>query len=264
MHTRRAVLRLLAGCAGALGLGLQAGSAPAEADLSEVIARIKPSVVAIGTFQKTRSPPFLFRGTGFAVGDGTLIATAAHVVAETLQTDNRETMMILASVSGSREPQGREAKAIAVDKIHDVALLRITGTPLATLTFGNSDVVRDGSSVAFTGFPLGTALGFYPVTHRGMIASHAPIALPAPNASSLDGRVIQGIKANPFLLFQLDATTFPGHSGSPLYDGASGEVVGIVNMGFLKGTKDTAVGQPSGISFAVPISHLQELIRSVR
>jgi hypothetical protein len=110
--------------------------------------------------------------------------------------------------------------------------------------------VRDGSSVAFTGFPLGTALGFYPVTHRGIVASHAPVALPAPNAATLDGRVIQGIKANPFLLFQLDATTFPGHSGSPLYDGASGEVVGIVNMGFLKGTKDTAVGQPSGISFA--------------
>jgi len=258
------VLRLLAASAAALAWGLLAGGARAEADLSEVIARVKPSIVAIGTFQKTRSPPFLFRGTGFVVGDGTLIATAAHVVAEALQTDNRETMMILASVPGSRDPQGREAKAIAVDKVHDVALLRITGTPLATLTIGNSDAVRDGSSVAFTGFPLGTALGFYPVTHRGIVASHAPVALPAPNAANLDGRVIQGIKANPFLLFQLDATTFPGHSGSPLYNGASGEVVGIVNMGFLKGTKDTAVGQPSGISFAVPISHLQELIGSVR
>ncbi len=28
-----------------------------------------------------RSPPFIFRGTGFAVGDGTLVATNAHVVA---------------------------------------------------------------------------------------------------------------------------------------------------------------------------------------
>jgi S1-C subfamily serine protease len=264
VHAHRTLLCFTAACAGALALGLQAGAVRAEADLSDVIARIKPSIVAIGTFQKTRSPPFLFRGTGFAVGDGTLIATAAHVVAEALQTDNRETMMILAMVPGAREPQGREAKAIAVDKVHDVALLRITGTPIATLTFGNSDAARDGSSVAFTGFPLGTALGFYPVTHRGIIASHAPVALPAPNAATLDGRVIQGIKANPFVLFQLDATTFPGHSGSPLYDGASGEVVGIVNMGFLKGTKDTAVGQPSGISFAVPISHLQELLGSVR
>jgi len=41
-------------------------------------------------------------------------------------------------------------------------------------------------------------------------------------------------------------------------------VLGIVNMGFLKGTKDSAVGQPSGISFAVPIQYLQELVRSVR
>jgi S1-C subfamily serine protease len=97
-----------------------------------------------------------------------------------------------------------------------------------------------------------------------MIASHAPVVMPAPNASTLDSRVIQGIKASSFLLFQLDATTFPGHSGSPLYDAASGDVVGIVNMGFVKGTKDTAIGQPSGISFAVPIQHLQELIRSVR
>jgi S1-C subfamily serine protease len=264
VNARRIVLRLLGVCAGALALGLPAAGARADADLPDTIARIKQSVVAIGTFQKTRSPPFLFRGTGFVVGDGTLIATAAHVVAETLQTDNREIMMILASVPGSREPQGREAKAIAVDKVHDVALLRITGTPLATLTVGNSDAVRDGTSVAFTGFPLGTALGFYPVTHRGIIASHAPVALPAPNAATLDGRVIQGIKSNPFLLFQLDATAYPGHSGSPLYDGATGEVVGIVNMGFLKGMKDTAVGQPSGISFAVPISHLQELLGTVR
>ncbi len=44
----------------------------------------------------------------------------------------------------------------------------------------------------------------------------------------------------------------------------TGEVVGIVNMGLLKGTKDAAVGQPSGISFAVPIQHLQELLRGVR
>ena len=37
------------------------------------------------------------------------------------------------------EPQAREAKAIAVDKVHDVALLRITGAPLPALTLGNSD-----------------------------------------------------------------------------------------------------------------------------
>jgi S1-C subfamily serine protease len=173
-------------------------------------------------------------------------------------------MMILVQVPGTPETQGREVKAIAVDKVHDVALLRISGAPLPTLTLGSSDVVRDGQNVAFTGFPFGSALGFYPVTHRAIVAAIVPIALPGPNAAKLDSRVVQGLKSTPFSLFQLDSITFPGHSGSPLYDGDSGEVVGIVNMGLLKATKDAAVGQPSGISFAVPIQHLQELLRGVR
>ena len=35
-------------------------------------------------------------------------------------------------------------------------------------------------------------------------------------------------------------------------------------MGLLKGTKDAAIGQPSGISFAVPARFLQDLIRESR
>jgi serine protease Do len=188
--------------------------APAQTGRADAVARLKPAVVAVGTFQKTRSPPFVFRGTGFAVDDGTLIATAAHVVVDKLRAEDRETMMVLVQVPGKREPHGREAKAIAVDRAHDLALLRITGAPLPTVTFGNSDAVRDGQSIAFTGFPLGTALGFHPVTHRGIIASSTPIAMPGANAARLDARVIQGLKAGPFVLFQLDATAYPGHSGA--------------------------------------------------
>jgi S1-C subfamily serine protease len=256
--------RRLAILACAAGLAVAASLAHAQESLVDTIARLKPGIVAVGTFQKTRSPPFVFRGTGFAVGDGTLIATAAHVVAEALQTENREIMAILHQVPGTRVPQGQEATAIAVDKVHDVALLRITGTRLPTLPLGDSEKVREGQGVAFTGFPLGTALGYFPVTHLGIIASLVPAAMPSANASRLDPKVIQGLKSGPFVLFQLDATTFPGHSGSPLYDTATGEVVGIVNMGFLKSIKDSAVGQPSGISFAVPIQHLQELLRAPR
>ena len=241
-----------------------AGRARAQQGLADTVVRLKPAVVAVGTFQKTRSPPFLFRGTGFAVGDGTLIATAAHVVAESMQVENQEIMMVLAQGSSASQPQAREAKAIAVDKVHDVALLRITGAPLPTVVLGKSEAVRDGVSVAFTGFPLGTTLGFHPVTHRAIVAAVVPAAIPGPNAASLNPRVIQGIRAGEFALFQLDATAYPGHSGSPLYDATSGDIIGIVNMGLLKGMKDSAIGQPSGISLAVPIQYLRELIGSVR
>jgi S1-C subfamily serine protease len=151
-----------------------------------------------------------------------------------------------------------------VDKVHDLALLRITGAPLPAVTLGNSEAVRDGQSIAFTGFPMGTTFGFFPVTHRGIIASSTPIALPGATAAKLDGRVVQGLRSGTFVVFQLDATSHPGHSGSPLYNGDSGEVIGVVNLGALKGRKDAAVGQTSGISFAVPIRHLQDLIRSSR
>jgi S1-C subfamily serine protease len=235
-----------------------------HAGLADVVERIKPSVVAVGTYQKTRSPPFVFRGTGFAVDDGTLVATNAHVLPDLLQTDERETMMVLVHVPGAREPQAREAKAIAVDKEHDLALLRISGARLPVVTIGNPETARDGQSVAFTGFPLGNALGFHPVTHRGIIASRTPIAIPGATARQLDPRIVRSLKSGPFTLFQLDATAYPGHSGSPLYDADSGEVIGIVNMALVKGIKDAAVGQPSGISVAVPAHFLQDLLRGSR
>jgi serine protease Do len=60
---------------------------PALADNTiSTIERVKGSVVAIGTFQQTRAPAFQFRATGFAVGDGSLIATNAHALPATLDS----------------------------------------------------------------------------------------------------------------------------------------------------------------------------------
>jgi serine protease Do len=233
------------------------------AGLPEVVEGVKPSIVAVGTFQKTRSPPFVFRGTGFAVGDGTLIATVAHAVSPEAQGDPPETLMVLVSVPGAREAQGREAKPVAVDRVHDVALLRIGGAPLTALTLGNSKEVRDGAAIAFTGFPFGNAFGFNPVTHRGIVSSQPPIAMPSPNAKQLDSRVIRGVNAGPFVLFQLDAIAYAGHSGSPVYAAETGTVIGLISM-TLKGSKDAAIGLATGISFAVPVQYVEDLIRGLR
>jgi S1-C subfamily serine protease len=87
--------------------------------------------------------------------------------------------------------------------------------------------------------------------------------LPSPNAKQLDVRVIRSVNSGSFPVFQLDATAYPGHSGSPLYDAETGDVVGVVNMA-VKATKEAAVGQATGISFAVPIKYVQELLRGIR
>ena len=241
-----------------------AGYAEVVAGLPETIERVKPSIVAVGTYQKLRSPAFVYRGTGFVVGDGTLIATNAHVVPETLQADSRETIVVLTANPNSRDPRALEAKPVAVDKDHDVALLRIVGATLPALTLSDVGAVREGQSVAFTGFPIGNVLGFVPVTHRGTIAALTPIALPAATAAQLDQRVLRRLQTGAFTVFQLDATAYPGNSGSPLYDTETGGVIGIINMVFVKSTKESALSQPTGISFAVPAQYLQELMRNAR
>ena len=236
---------------------LFAGAASAE--LAEVIERVKPSVVVIGTYQLTRSPQFVMRGTGFVVGDGRQVATNSHVLPEVLDTAAGETLVV-ASRAGPSGAQQRSARAVAVDKAHDIALLRIDGQALPALTLHESAPVREGQSIAFTGFPIGSVLGFIPVTHRGIVSAITPIALPSPTARQLSGTLINRLKNGAFDIFQLDATAYPGNSGSPVYDEETAAVIGIINMVYVKGSKEAALSQPSGISYAIPVDYLARLL----
>jgi S1-C subfamily serine protease len=141
-----------------------------------------------------------------------------------------------------------------------LAVLKMDGPPLRALKLGEPDGVREGQSVLFTGFPIGNVLGVFAATHRGMVAAITPIAIPPPMAAQLDLRVFRRLTTGSFPVLQLDATAYPGNSGSPVYDPESGNVLGIINMVFVKGTKEAALTQPSGITYAIPASHLQALL----
>jgi S1-C subfamily serine protease len=240
---------------------------PAHADRMATIDRVKGSVVAVGTFVRTRSPQFQFLGTGFAVGDGTLIVTNAHVLPAMIDPAKMEVLAVLIpgpTKDGSAQTQVREAKQIAVDAASDVGVLKMSGTPLPALKIRASDAVKEGQEIFFTGYPIGAVLGPYPATHRGMISAITPIAIPQVRAGDLDANTLRRLASGAFPVFQLDATAYPGNSGSPLYDPDSGEVLGVVNMVFVKGTKESALTQPSGITYAVPSSHLEELLKKLR
>jgi len=241
-----------------LGFALHAPDAGAQAP--ETIARVKQSIVAVGTYQKTRNPPFVFRGTGFAIGDGTLIATNAHVLPETIAAESGEALIIVMPVGGGQLHR-REVTRSAVDAEHDLAVLKLTGPPLPALELADSSTVREGQTFGFTGFPIGTILGLTPVTHRAMVSAVTPIVLPATSAKQLDAKAINRLKTGPFAVFQLDATAYPGNSGSPLYDD-NGRVVAVLNMVFVKGSREAALNQPSGIAFAIPVRYLRELLGS--
>jgi serine protease Do len=65
-------------------------------------------------------------------------------------------------------------------------------------------------------------------------------------------------------VFQLDATAYPGNSGSPVFDPDTGEVIGIINMVLVKAGKESVLAQPSGITYAIPASHLATMIAAQR
>jgi len=241
-------------------LALSGTSPPAHSDSAvAIIERVKPSVVAVGTYQRTRSPGFQFRATGFVVGNGTLIATNAHALPSALDNEHREVLAIAIPGAGG-EPAVREARQIAADTGTDLALLKVGGQPLPALELAGADGAKEGQTVLFTGFPIGGVLGIFPATHRGMISAITPIAIPPPTAANLDVHLYRRLADGAFPVLQLDATAYPGNSGSPVYDAETGEVLGIVNMVFVKGSKETALTQPSGITYAIPAEHLKKLL----
>jgi S1-C subfamily serine protease len=229
------------------------------ADLADTIERIKPSIVVVGTYKKTNSPQFVLRGTGFVIGNGNIVATNAHVVPDSAESD--APALVIQARNERGEPQVRRARLLQRDRDHDLAIISIEGPALPALKLQNSDSVREGQSIGFTGFPIGGALGFSPVTHRGIVSSITPIALPGGNAQQLNEKLIQRIKSGAFNIFQLDATAYPGNSGSPVFDVETGNVIGVINMVFIKGSKEAALSQPSGITYAIPVNFLAELLR---
>jgi S1-C subfamily serine protease len=242
-----------------LGLPLRARAAV------DTIASVKRSVVAVGTVQRLRSPQFQFLGTGFAVGDGALVATNAHVVARRLAEGADPELLAIAIPTGNpQQAQVRVVQKAREDAERDLALLQLPGAPLPALRLRDSDSVREGEQYLITGFPIGSVLGLFAATHRAMVAAITPIAIPPVDPRKLDAALVRRLQSGAFPIFQLDGTAYPGNSGSPLYDPESGDVVGVLNMVFVRGSKETALSQPSGISYAIPANHLRGLLNSAR
>lgn len=262
--------RVIAAAAAIAASALMSTTAPGAQGhaLEETIARVKTSIVAVGTFERTRSPAFQFMGTGFAVGDGTLIVTNAHVLPANIDPNHREHLSVLIPAARRGESdegkhEVREARVSARDAAHDLAILKIEGAPLPVLTIGDSASVREGRNVYFTGFPIGSVLGAHAATHRAIVAAITPIAIAQRRAAELDAATARRLTSGSFPVFQLDGTAYPGNSGSPVYE-AGGEVIGVINMVLVRATKESLLSQPSGIAYAIPVEHLRALLSTTR
>ncbi len=180
--------------------------------VSDLYDAVGPSVVVL------RTPKDL--GTGVvASSDGTIV-TANHVVAGATSIQ-----VVFADRSTAT------AAVATADTKHDVATLKLTSQPTATIvpaTLGGGIAV--GAPVVAIGNPLGLT---YSVS-SGVVSGEDRTA--ATSNGSYSG------------LIQFDASVNPGSSGGPLLDG-TGAVVGIV-VSIADPGRDDAF---AGIGFAVPI-----------
>ena len=233
-------------------------SSTAYSNLVETVRLIKPSVVGIGVYTPTGRPKNQLYGSGFVIGDGSYVVTNSHVIAKELDESLLQELAVF--IGKGSAAKVRVATLIATDKEHDIAILKIKGQPLPALQLAQSHFKPEGSAIAFTGFPIGAVLGLYPVTHRGIIAAVTPTIIPVDDSRQISIAMIKRLR-DPYLVYQLDATAYPGNSGSAMYDIETGKVIGIINKVFVQESKETVISKPSGITYAIPVKYLHQLLK---
>jgi serine protease Do len=160
-------------------------------------------------------PPSHGLGSGFIISPDGTILTNAHVV------DGAQEVVV--KLTDRRE---FKAKVLGVDKLTDVAVLKIKATDLPVVRLGNPAATRVGDPVLAIGSPY----GFENTATSGIVSAKGR-ALP-------DGAYV------PFI--QTDVAVNPGNSGGPLFN-MQGEVIGINSQIYSR------TGGYQGLSFAIPI-----------
>lgn len=226
----------------------------------DLVEQVKPSVVGIGVFDPSRSPRAELHGSGFVVSNGRYIVTNHHVIEQPLDLNRKQKRVIFVG-SGNR-PKTIDAEIIEVDELHDLALLKIPEV-LKPLKLADQTFIADATDVFFIGFPIGSVLGLYPATHRGIIAATSPVIIPTRNARQLDINTIRRLR-DPYFIYQMDATAYPGNSGSAVFDAEDGHVIAVINKVFIKKTKESVLSDPSGITYSIPVKYVHELLKKAK
>lgn len=229
-------------------------------NLPELITQLKPSVVAIALYNPTAAPRLKLLGSGFVIGTGHFVVTNFHVISTPADIAKNEAYVVLSG--HGQQPRVHTIKQTRTDARHDLAVLEID-EKLPAVKLADAEYIAEGTDLAFTGYPITGVLGLYPATHRALLSAVTPIVIPADHSQALSAASVRQMR-DPFLIYQLDGTAYPGNSGSMLYRQDNGEVVGIINMVLIKKSKEAVLSDPSGISYAIPVKHLHQLLQQLQ
>jgi serine protease Do len=165
-------------------------------------------------------------GSGVIISNDGYIVTNNHVIAG---SDRIEVTL--------NDKRVFEAEVIGTDPSTDVALIRVKGTDLPFLSYGNSDLVRVGEWALAVGNPF----NLHSTVTAGIISAKGR------------NNILSGNKRPIESFIQTDAAVNPGNSGGALVN-TDGELIGI----------NTAIasnnGAYQGYSFAVPVNIVKKIV----
>jgi serine protease Do len=203
--------------------------------IADVVALVKPSVVAIDTETTYRSFNRSFTqegsGSGWIIDENGIIVTNNHVI------EGAKTIIVTLN-------DGRtftvDPNTVVTDQQDDLAILRIDAGNLPAVTIGDSSALRVGDWVIALGNPLG--LG---ISAKEGIVSRLGVSVTVERQTLND-------------LIETSAAINPGNSGGPLVN-MRGEIIGITSA------KVSSVGV-EGLGYAISINEaipiLAELIKN--
>jgi serine protease Do len=179
------------------------GQTSALPSIADVVALVRPSVVAINT-EVTAQDLFgqLYKeehaGSGWIIDEDGLIVTNNHVV------ENADSVTVTL-VDG----RTFTAETVRTDVLSDLAIVKVDASNLPAAKVGDSDTLRVGDWVVAIGNSLG----------MGISATAGIVSAKGVSLSVSAGQTQED-------LIQTDAAINPGNSGGPLVNMA-GEVIGI-------------------------------------
>ncbi|HXW08873.1 MAG TPA: trypsin-like peptidase domain-containing protein [Vicinamibacterales bacterium] len=218
--------------------------------LQDLASRVSGSVVQIFVTgysapdeedQSATGEPILERSSGSGVivdADG-YIVTNTHVVESATRIEVELPVASGSKGSSILRRRGRTvgAQIVAIDHETDIAVIKVEGSGLPALPFGDSDLLRPGQLVLAFGSPLGLDLS---VT-MGVVSAVARQLTPE----------------DPMIYIQTDAPINPGNSGGALVD-TEGRLVGINTLIYSQS------GGHEGIGFAAPSNIVRNVFSQIR
>ena len=196
-------------------------------DIQAILAKVRPSVVAIETTATTSRGVFEGAGSGIILSEDGLVLTNAHVISSL-----RGITVVLPD--GSRE----EATLVGASPDDDLAVIQVDADDLVPAELGSSDDLAVGEPVIAIGNALN--LGADPTVTQGIVSAKD-------RALEAEGIRLTG-------LIQTDAAINPGNSGGPLVN-AAGQVVGI---------NTAIVADAQNLGFAIAIDQALAVIEDLR